>query len=162
MAVTARSFQIGGMAEVTRGRVVVIEDRADMRSMLFEILHGEGFSVDTFDSGARALEFLETGVVPGLILLDLMLRPDMNGWQFLEELRRIPRLGEVPVVAMTAAPLDHAARAECKAQSILEKPFEYDALEEILETYFGPRAESDVIVAPPDRRHPGSDSAGHP
>jgi len=67
---------------------------------------------------------------PGLILQDLTM-PIMNGWQFLEELRKDAALASIPVVVMTAV-ID-AAVTSVNA-SILRKPISYQQLLEALVT----------------------------
>ena len=57
------------------------------------------------DNGRAALDWLASNPVPGLILLDLMM-PEMDGFEFLRELRRTSRRWrDVPVIVVTAKEL---------------------------------------------------------
>ena len=61
-----------------------------------------GFTVRTALNGREALEDLRANGNPDLILLDLMM-PIMDGWEFLEELRKDPVACRIPVVAVTTS-----------------------------------------------------------
>ena len=72
-------------------------------------------------NGCRALEVLETEQ-PDLILLDLMM-PEMDGFEFISELRQRPKWRAIPVIVLTAKDLtqeDHG-RLDGQIQSILQK-----------------------------------------
>jgi len=56
-------------------------------------------------NGREALDLLDEVETPDVILLDLMM-PVMNGWEFLGERRRRPRLASIPVMVLSAAALD--------------------------------------------------------
>ena len=66
------------------------------------VLEGEGFRVETAKNGADALTQLRAGTRPGLVLLDLMM-PVMNGWEFLNELAKVPAFAAIPIVVLTAS-----------------------------------------------------------
>jgi CheY-like chemotaxis protein len=82
--------------------ILVIDDDADIRESLAEVLADEGYAVRCFASAAEALEHLkrEQGRA-SLIILDLMM-PGMNGWTFREQQERDARLADIPVIAMSA------------------------------------------------------------
>src|SRR5262252_2588952 len=80
-----------------RSRILIVDDEIETRELLAELLRGRGFDVDIFDGGSRALEFLQAGPRPKVILLDLLLRSDMNGWQFLEIVKNHRELRKIPV-----------------------------------------------------------------
>ncbi len=83
-----------------RFHVLVIEDSDPMRNMLRKILEKEGCAVIEAENGRVALERVaETR--PCLILLDLMM-PEMDGFQFVTELRANESWRSIPVVVITA------------------------------------------------------------
>ena len=82
--------------------IFVVDDDADLREVLGDLLTDEGYEALLFANGESALEFLREGARPRLILLDLMM-PGMNGWQFREEQLRDHALRDIPVVVMTAS-----------------------------------------------------------
>ena len=103
------------------GPILVVDDNDDLRETVQMLLEAQGFSVAAAADGRAALEHLRTGARPVLILLDLMM-PDMNGWQFLEHMRRDPGTGAIPIVIMTAhKSVDLAALAP---EDVLHKPFD--------------------------------------
>jgi CheY-like chemotaxis protein len=116
------------------GPILIIEDDADIRDTLAEILEYEGFSVVATASGKEALERLQTGLQPGLILLDLMM-PELNGWGVAGQLRQIPALAGVPVVVVSGV---HDIEQQAKslgAEDSLAKPVEVERLLEIIHRF---------------------------
>lgn len=107
-------------------RVLVVEDDAQMRSLLKRGLTYEGYQVETVASGEEAMRSLQSAA-PGLILLDLML-PDMDG---LEVCRRLRTNSDLPVLMLTARRTiaDKVDGFDSGADDYLVKPF---ALEELL------------------------------
>jgi CheY-like chemotaxis protein len=103
-------------------RVLIVDDDLDIRSSLREILVEEGFDVDVAEDGKRALEKLEDGFQPCLVLLDLMM-PRMNGLEFLEERKSHPTLAGLPVVVMTAG-----KTVVDGVSAVLRKPMKLDTL----------------------------------
>jgi two-component system OmpR family response regulator len=79
-------------------RVLVVDDEEAITELVAMALRYEGFSVETADSGYRALSLLEA-FRPELVILDVML-PDIDGFNVAERLRRERR--DVPVLFLTA------------------------------------------------------------
>jgi GAF domain-containing protein/CheY-like chemotaxis protein len=105
-----------------RGRsVLVVDDDADVRALLRRSLEHEGYAITEAAEGRAALARLAEAP-PDLILLDLMM-PEMDGFEFLEELRRSPAGREVPVVVITAKDLtpEDRRRLSGSVQRILQK-----------------------------------------
>jgi adenylate cyclase len=103
------------------GRALIIEDEADTREWLRRVLTAEGWSVIEAGNGRAGLSALKD-VTPDLILLDLLM-PEIDGFEFLDELRHDPRMTNVPVVVVTAADLteeDHRRLAGAVEQVLLK------------------------------------------
>ena len=99
--------------------ILVVDDDADLRETLGELLREEGYRPHLCDNGRQALDALRRGLRPRLVLLDLMM-PEMNGWEFREAQLRDARFSAIPVVVMTASRgLD---RRPIRAAEILLKP----------------------------------------
>ena len=98
--------------------ILVVDDDTDVRETLGEVLAEAGFDTRLFDSGRAALDFLQAGGRPALILLDLMM-PEMNGWQFREEQLKDERLRDIPVVVITAS---RWGGDSIRAREVLFKP----------------------------------------
>src|SRR5678815_5074292 len=69
--------------------VLIVEDQPDLRDLLQFYLHRKGYSVDTAADGREALEKLDNGFNPCVILLDLMM-PVMDGTEFRQQQLRNP------------------------------------------------------------------------
>jgi CheY-like chemotaxis protein len=117
--------------------ILIVEDDADIREALAEILRDEGHEVQGAPNGQQALHVLRDGPLPALILLDLMM-PVMNGWQFRQAQRQDPVLAPIPVVVISA---DGAALRESTlmgASGFLQKPIELDELLAVVARYCQP------------------------
>jgi signal transduction histidine kinase/DNA-binding response OmpR family regulator len=87
----------------TGAQVLIIEDEADVREVLRRAAQREGWEVEEAENGRVGLERVSARV-PAVILLDLMM-PEMDGFAFIEELRRRPECLHVPVIVVTAKDL---------------------------------------------------------
>jgi CheY-like chemotaxis protein len=81
--------------------VLLVEDDHDVRETIAEILFDEGYQVVTASDGRAALDHLQAGVKPSVIVLDLMMA-GMDGFQFRAEQRADPAIAGVPVIVLTA------------------------------------------------------------
>jgi CheY-like chemotaxis protein len=109
--------------------ILIVEDDADLREMMAQLLTLEGFRAETVANGRDALEYLRRGDPPDLILLDLMM-PVMDGWEFRRQQREDPALANVPVVVLSA--LDQARVADLGGTAFLKKPLDFDRLLELV------------------------------
>ncbi len=121
-------------SRISRGRLLLVEDDAELRQSLSDLLRDAGFDVEVAENGLVALTYLEDSPPPCLVLLDLMM-PVMNGWEFREAQSRNQKISEIPVVILTAD-----GRAELKAESLgaagyLRKPIEVERLLGMLAEY---------------------------
>jgi CheY-like chemotaxis protein len=82
--------------------VLVVDDDADSRVILGTMLQSDGYETLIAANGADAL-VIASRTKPGIVLLDLMM-PRMGGTEVLVEMRRIPHMREIPVIAVTAYP----------------------------------------------------------
>jgi CheY-like chemotaxis protein len=81
--------------------ILVVEDDANAREGLSMVLETEGFGVCCAENGQEALDLLQGGVRPSLMLVDLML-PLVSGWKLLKYVHEDPELRVVPAIVMTA------------------------------------------------------------
>jgi GAF domain-containing protein/CheY-like chemotaxis protein len=101
--------------------VLVVDDDAEVRQLLRRMLESEGYAVVEAENGRVALERLR-GEPPSLILLDLMM-PEMDGFEFVAELRRHEDWRAIPIVVITARDLsrDDRERLNGHVEKILQK-----------------------------------------
>jgi DNA-binding response OmpR family regulator len=106
----------------------VVEDDSDTRQNLQVILEKDGWQVRTAENGRAALD-LATTALPSLVLLDLMM-PEMDGFVFLEEFRRLAGAAEVPAIVLTAKDLTPADRVRLNGyvSKIVQKGTSRDTL----------------------------------
>ena len=107
-----------------RKRLLVVEDNPAEQFSIRELLWHEDIDIDMADSGALALQSLETGNYDCAVL-DLRL-PDMTGFEVLEQLRDRPKLQDLPVVVFTGRELspDEDAQLHTLARSVVVKGVE--------------------------------------
>jgi CheY-like chemotaxis protein len=115
-------------------RILIVEDDADLREALSEVLRDEGYAVTSAADGQEALDRLRRELRPALILLDLTM-PVMNGWQFRAEQRQDPDLSEIPVVVLSAG--EHLAEQmqPLEIEDFVRKPIELGHLLRKIERY---------------------------
>jgi GAF domain-containing protein/CheY-like chemotaxis protein len=117
-----RERLIATLARYRRDRpVLVVEDDPDLRALVRRLLEQSGHAVLEAADGRAALDQIRTKR-PGLVLLDLMM-PEMDGFEFLEELRRDETGRAIPVIVVTAKDLsaDDRRRLNGQVERILEK-----------------------------------------
>ncbi|MGM0577526.1 MAG: response regulator [Myxococcota bacterium] len=85
---------------MSRGLVLVVEDHQLNRQLIAEVLGQADFEVLEAGTEQEALARVQDAT-PDLVLMDIEL-PGGDGVHALHELRRIPRLADVPVLAVTA------------------------------------------------------------
>ena len=103
-----------------RPRVLVVDDDADIRLLLRELLERAGYLVEEAENGKIALRNLFSNA-PALVILDVSM-PEMDGYQTLE---RIRDLSDVPVLMLTARTqeLEKVRGLTAGADDYVAKPF---------------------------------------
>jgi DNA-binding response OmpR family regulator len=101
-------------------RILVVDDDADIRGLVKELLERSGALVREAADGKEALRMLYDAR-PELIILDISM-PEMDGWQTLE---RIREMTDVPVVMLTAreGELEAVRGLKAGADDYVRKPF---------------------------------------
>jgi CheY-like chemotaxis protein len=112
--------------------VLIVEDDADLREMMAQLLTLEGYAAATVSNGREALAYLRDNAAPDVILLDLMM-PVMDGWEFRREQQRDAEMAGVPVIILSA--LDQPRAADVNADAFLKKPLDFDRLLELIRRY---------------------------
>ena len=114
------------MTPTERRDVLIVDDDPDIRDAVGECLRYEGYDVHSATDGRDALDRLEYGLRPAVILLDLMM-PVLNGFDVLEALKNRPEWKSIPVVIVSAN-RGYEAEDLSGAVSILRKPVNVDRL----------------------------------
>jgi DNA-binding response OmpR family regulator len=105
---------------MTRGRVLVIDDDADIRALVTGLLQRTGYDVNEASDGRDGLRAVFSDR-PDLVLLDVTM-PGLDGWGALE---RIRELTDVPVLMLTARSdeLEKVRGLKAGADDYMTKPF---------------------------------------
>jgi signal transduction histidine kinase/CheY-like chemotaxis protein len=115
------SAVLRGIVGAGSRRVLVVDDDDIMRRGLLQGLEKEGWKVSEAENGRAGLSRLAEAA-PDIIVLDLMM-PEMDGFEFLEELRHRAEWRDIPVVVVTAKDLteeDHR-RLNGEVERVLQK-----------------------------------------
>ncbi len=109
------------LASVGARTVLVVEDDEATRDLLVRSLQKEGWKAVGADDGRRGLERVASDA-PALIVLDLLM-PDVDGFQFLEELRGSDGGAAIPVVVVTAKDLtaEDLSRLRGRVEGVVRK-----------------------------------------
>jgi CheY-like chemotaxis protein len=122
----------GGGRDPLRAHVLVVEDEADLRSALAELLAIWGYRVSTARDGREALERLRAGKDPVLVLLDLQM-PVMNGDELLDEVARHPPQRPLRIIVLSANLDVRRREAHEVVTTALNKPVLPDRLHEAVD-----------------------------
>jgi excisionase family DNA binding protein len=122
-------------ARAGRCSVLVIDDEEKICTALVRVVERFGCRARHAPSGAKGLELVAQDV-PDVILLDLKM-PDMNGPQFLDELRKTHP--DLPVVIVTGYPDSELMKEAAKFAPVmlLAKPVEAELLQRTVRTAVG-------------------------
>ena len=112
--------------------VLVIDDDPTQRDLMKRFLEKEGFVAQTASSGEQGLA-LAKRLKPLVITLDVMM-PGMDGWHVLNELKKDPELGEIPVIMLTMVD-DKSRGYALGAADYMTKPVDRSRLSEVLRKF---------------------------
>ncbi len=117
--------------------ILIVEDDRDVAQSIADVLEQEGYRTALSPNGREALDYLQRGNRPDLILLDLMM-PVMDGWEFRSEQVRTPELAAIPVVAVSADGNIVRKASTLRADGSVAKPATIDELLDEVERVCGP------------------------
>lgn len=128
----------------TKPRVLIIDDEPTVCHSLTLLLR-DLYEVRTASSGDTALEQLEKGELPDVILLDVMM-PDVDGLTLLRKVREFDK--RVPVIMLTGAGNVKSAVEAIKSGAIdyLSKPYDVNELKESIVTSLSGRAAPEPML----------------
>jgi DNA-binding NtrC family response regulator len=109
-------------------KILIVDDEANLRKTLAEILSSRGYSILEADDGTSAVELLREEQ-PDLIFSDWKM-PEMGGQELLQFLRAEPRLASIPLIVITAFGSSHSAIEATRlgAYDFVTKPFDLDEI----------------------------------
>jgi predicted ATPase/signal transduction histidine kinase/DNA-binding NarL/FixJ family response regulator len=120
-----------------RRKVLVVDDQADCRAVVRELLAPLGFVVSEAQSGRQALEKTEHEA-PDLVVMDLAM-PGLDGYQTTRALRGLPGQQKLVVLASSARTMAHEDKRseDAGCQGFLPKPVQAEQLLRLLQQHLG-------------------------
>lgn len=107
--------------------VLVVDDSAEIREAIVELLTDHGYSAASAENGQDALRKARAQIALQAIVLDLSM-PEMNGEQFRAKQLADPALAEVPVIVVSAERELREVAQAMRVHAALAKPFLPEAL----------------------------------
>jgi CheY-like chemotaxis protein len=109
--------------------VLVIDD--DVRNIyaVTTVLEDQGMKVVFAENGRDGIELLQKTPDVGLVLMDVMM-PEMDGYETMRQIRRLPQYRGLPILALTAKAMkgDREKCLEAGASDYITKPVDPDRL----------------------------------
>ena len=108
-----------------------------MRTLVRNVLEGDGYEVRESADGREALDLLHS-LSPDLVITDINM-PEMDGITLLREIRKLPALHRTPVLILTTESGDEvkATAQAAGATGWIGKPFHPDQLRQIVARVLG-------------------------
>ncbi len=121
-------------------QLLLVDDEPGLREAVQAYLEDSGFKVQVASNAREAWDILQKNS-PDLVISDVMM-PQVNGYQFLQELREDARFKALPVVFLTARGMksDRIQGYQAGCDAYLPKPFDPDELVAIVENLLERRA----------------------
>ena len=115
------------------GQLLLVDDEPRLREAVKDYLQESGFSVQVASNARQGWEMMQQNT-PDLVISDIMM-PQVDGYQFLKQLRDDPRFRSLPVIFLTAKGMttDRIQGYQAGVDAYLPKPFDPDELVAIVE-----------------------------
>jgi DNA-binding NarL/FixJ family response regulator len=129
------------------GQLLLVDDEPGLREAVKDYLQESGFSVQVASNAREGWELVQQNL-PDLVISDIMM-PQVDGYQFLKQLRDDPRFRALPVIFLTAKGMttDRIQGYHAGVDAYLPKPFDPDELVAIVENLLERRSSRTPIVA---------------
>ncbi len=129
-ATVPRLGERGFVPDNDRKRILVVNDTQEILTLFRDILEGEGYEVHLYSFAFDDLSVVKA-VRPDLVILDLLIGNDAQGWQLLQKLKLDRETASIPVIVCSAAInllRELQGRLTEKNVGIVPKPFDIDDL----------------------------------
>ena len=122
------------------GQLLLVDDEPGLREAVKDYLEDSGFKVQVASNARDGWELMQQNA-PDLLISDIMM-PQVDGYQFLKQVREDPRFKRLPVVFLTAKGMtgDRIQGYQAGVDAYLPKPFDPDELVAIVENLLERRA----------------------
>jgi CheY-like chemotaxis protein len=144
----AEGEPIAAAADDQRQTVLVIDDDAEIRTLLKRFLDNQGFRVLTAPTGEEGIQ-LARQFHPMAVTLDIIM-PGMDGWAVLRTFKEDPQLARIPVVVISIVE-DKSLGYALGAADYLTKPTDRQRLRSILDRFQPQRRSPGVLIVEDDK-----------
>jgi DNA-binding NarL/FixJ family response regulator len=122
------------------GQLLLVDDEPGLRQAVQAYLEDEGFTVHVASNAREGWDLLQR-TSPDLVISDIMM-PQVDGYQFLKQLREDPRFQTLPVIFLTARGMtaDRIQGYSAGVDAYISKPFDPDELVAIVSNILERRA----------------------
>jgi two-component system, cell cycle response regulator DivK len=133
------SMQVKSKSEIqpmsNNKKILYVEDNVDNRTLVRRVLTAEGYTIIEAVNATQALEILKN-TTPNLILMDINM-PDIDGYTLTSQIKGMPGLGSIPIIALTANVMrgDRERSLQAGCDGYIQKPIDIDALSEQIERF---------------------------
>jgi two-component system sensor histidine kinase/response regulator len=117
--------------------ILHVEDNELVAGVTRELLHDQGWRVETCADGNTALVKIAANAHYDLLLIDYDL-PDVNGLELVHRVRKLAHRSQIPVVMFSASPVEAAAH-DAGADVFLRKPQDVGSLVETITSLIADR-----------------------
>lgn len=120
-------------------QLLLVDDEPGLREAVKDYLEESGFKVQVASNAREGWELMQQNT-PELVISDIMM-PQVDGYQFLKQLREDPRFASLPVIFLTAKGMtsDRIQGYQAGVDGYLPKPFDPDELVAIVENLLARR-----------------------
>ena len=116
-------------------KVLIVEDYADIRTIMKILVGLRGYEVIEASDGYEAMEQAKQ-YHPDLILMDLAM-PILDGFTATQIIRQLDEMREIPIIALTAYDTFRKKAIDAGCNEVIKKPIDFKKLEPLLNQYLG-------------------------
>lgn len=117
-------------------KVLIVDDDARNIIALTAALERRGVIVSSAETGVSAIDLLVNRPGIDMVLMDIMM-PEMDGYETMREIRKMPRFKKLPIIALTAKAMvgDREKCLEAGASDYLSKPVNMEQLASLMQVW---------------------------
>ncbi|AWI26103.1 response regulator [Flavobacterium pallidum] len=115
-------------------KILIVDDDARNIFALTAVLKSRSYDCVSCQSALEALEMLKTDGKIDFILMDMMM-PEMDGYEAIPQIRKIPSHAKTPIISVTAQAMlgDREKSLNAGADEYISKPVDIDKLLQVLD-----------------------------
>jgi len=143
-----QELPLKSMKKLAGVKLLLVEDNEMNQELALELLAQAGIAITLATNGQIALDILNTVTDFDGILMDCQM-PEMDGYTATKEIRKIPRLAKLPIIAMTANAMvgDKEKVLAAGMNDHITKPLDVAIMFDTIAKWISPKPEAAVIAA---------------